>query len=60
MWVVILVVLVFIGRGAYIAAESRWGVGAGVVSCVIAYALPILTFCFYVASQDDDTTKAQG
>ena len=61
MWVIVLLLIYFIGRGGYVAAESRWGVGAGVVSCLIAYALPILTFCFYIMSQDDDATKkAQG
>ena len=61
MWVIVLLLIYFIGRGGYVAAESRWGIGAGIVSCIIAYVLPILTFCFYILSQDDNTTKkAQG
>lgn len=61
MWVVILVILILIGRGAYIAAESRWGVAAGVVSCLLAFVLPFLTLCFWInGSEDAPSRKTKG
>lgn len=62
MEVIILVLIVLIGRGGYVAAESRWGVCAGVVSCVLAYVLPLLTLIFFGKSmgEEKEGKKADG
>ena len=53
MGAMILILLVLIGRGGYVAAESRWGIGAGIISCILAYVLPVLTLNLFAKAYDD-------
>lgn len=56
------ILLIFLVVGAYKTAANEWGWGAGIVSVILAFILPVITFYLWgeTLTGDSDKTKKNG
>lgn len=53
------ILLIFLVVGAYKTAANEWGWGAGIVSVILAFALPVITFCLWCEILTGNSAKAK-